>query len=157
MQFATLALFAASASAAAVLPRQVAPEMISNFKAACTPHSSTCEYSFGVTNDPSIGAPNECAATVSGFETLPAVVADKACKVANTDVINYAYTWSIEPKPDGGLSFEFWWPLDSRTNLTYCHDIPAADLVIDTDGAVKTQRYVGPTDFEMPFCAGKQH
>lgn len=155
MQFATLALFAASASAAAVMPRQVDPENIIGFKASCD--GGNCEYAFGVTNDASLRYPNQCTLSVPGAETLPAVVAKDTCKVHNSDTINYAYTWSMATTPEGGLDFELWWPYDSRTNLTYCHEIKPTDLVTETNGDVKTQRYVGPTDFQMPFCPFKQH
>ena len=157
MQFSTLALFAASASAAALAPRLLNPEKISDFRASCKPGTNYCEYAFGVTNDRIKVAPNQCFACVPGSETLPEVVTHDACKVPSTDTINWAYSWSIAKSPDGGLSFEFWWPFDSRTNLTYCHDISPKELVMDTQGDVKTQRYIGPTDFEMPFCPFKHH
>lgn len=154
MQFATLALFAASASAAMVLPRQVSPENITGFKASCD--ATRCEYAFGVTNDPSF-SPNQCSKSLPASETLPAVIAKNSCKVVNSDTINYAYTWSMAKTDEGGLSFELWWPLSSRTNLTYCHEIKPVDLVTETNGDVKTQRYVGPADFQMPFCPFKEH
>ncbi|MCI2467529.1 hypothetical protein KC271_14880, partial [Listeria monocytogenes] len=87
MKFSTVAIFAASASAAAVEKRQAQAQYISGFKAACVPHSTFCNYEFGVTSQPGTIPPSECAAHLQGPDYLPEVVDQNDCK-AGPDTIN---------------------------------------------------------------------
>ncbi|KAK8115359.1 uncharacterized protein PG998_000079 [Apiospora kogelbergensis] len=151
MQFATLAAFAASASAMAVAPRQQnQAQYINGFQAACVPHSTFCNYKFGASSQPGVIPPSTCSAMVQGPDMLPAVADQSGCKVGNTT--NGAYHWSVAKTQEGGLDFELWYPLNSRSNISFCYDIPAKDLVVDNNGAVQTQRYTGPQYFKMDVC-----
>ncbi|TLS28085.1 hypothetical protein PpBr36_00071 [Pyricularia pennisetigena] len=140
MQFlsAVLAL-AATASAATLVPRQQA-FFVKGFKAACVPHSVRCQYSFNITSDPQLFPEGtRCEATLNGPDKLPAVT-QQPCD----------NTWKFDVKPqDGGLYLAAFLPINSRVNQDYCHKIPADQLVVDDNGAVQTQRYNGPTDFQV--------
>lgn len=99
------------------------------------PHS----YNFEVISDPVL-SPSHCDAFLQGPDNLPPVE-DGSCKD------NVAYTWSIDTTEQGGLDFKIWYPFNSRSNITYCHSIPAYQLTIDDGGSVQTQRYTGPANF----------
>ncbi|KAK6866288.1 hypothetical protein PG990_004275 [Apiospora arundinis] len=151
MQFATLAVFAASASAAAVAPRQNQAQYINGFQAACVPHSTFCNYKFGVSSEPGVIPATNCAAHVQGPDMLPALEDQSGCTVGN-NTVNGAYHWSVAKTAEGGLDFEVWYPLNSRSNISFCYDIPAKDLVVEDNGSVQTQRYTGPQYFKMDVC-----
>ncbi|KAK7952785.1 uncharacterized protein PG986_008513 [Apiospora aurea] len=143
MQFFAVAALAATASAAAA-------QYINGFQAACVPHSTFCNYEFGVSSQPGVVPPTQCSAHVQGPDYLPALQDQNDCTVGNGT--NYAYHWSIEKTAAGGLDFTVWYPLNSRSNITFCHEIEGKDLKVDNNGAVQTQRYAGPQYFKMDIC-----
>ncbi|KAK7949509.1 hypothetical protein PG996_000096 [Apiospora saccharicola] len=151
MQFFTIAALAASASAATLGARQDQAQYIIGFQAACVPHSTFCNYKFGVSSEPGTVTPTTCTAMVQGPDYLPAVEDQNSCTVGN--ITNSVYHWSVEKTAAGGLDFQLWYPLNSRSNLTFCHEIPGKDLKVDNNGAVQTQRYAGPDYFKMDICA----
>ncbi|KAK8041462.1 hypothetical protein PG994_014469 [Apiospora phragmitis] len=155
MKFSTVAAFATTASAAAVGARQQQAEYIIGFQAACVPHSTFCNYKFGISSEPGVIDATECSAHIQGPDYLPAIADQNDCVVGN--VTNYAYHWAVEKTADGGLEFDVWYPLNSRSNLTFCREIPASELVVDDNGAVQTQRYTGPDYFKMDICPEQNH
>ncbi|KAH7014327.1 uncharacterized protein B0I36DRAFT_338561 [Microdochium trichocladiopsis] len=136
--FAPLTL-AAAASAATLERKQEKTKNIGEFSAACIPHSVMCSYSFTVSNDPSLPVSN-CEAFLAGPDRLPPVDEGKCAD-------NSAYTWTTDRTTDGGLDFTVSFPLNSRSNITYCATLPASDFVVDDNGSVQTERYTGPTGF----------
>ena len=146
MKFITALTFAASASAAAIEARQSPTRQISNFSAGCIPHSTFCEWSFEITSDPSL-PPSHCSARIqSAYGELP-TIGDGKCED------NAAYTWGAVDTQDGGYRFGIWFPLNSRSNITYCHRITPAQTTKTQDGAVITESYIGPTEFEASIEA----
>ena len=144
MKFFTAITLAASASAATLERKQEPSKAISEFKAACIPHSVRCQYSFTISSG---GLPGTtCSAEALGGGSLPAI-GDGKCEG------NSVYTWGIvSTMGDGGMRFGVTYPLNSRSNITYCHQLPASDFVVDDNGSVQTQRYAGPTDFEIKWA-----
>ncbi|KFY57438.1 hypothetical protein V496_06407 [Pseudogymnoascus sp. VKM F-4515 (FW-2607)] len=145
MKFSGLVALAASAAAGTIQSRQREALSIGEFHADCIPHSSMCSYDFTVTSDPALPA-NHCSEFLQGFgaSNLPNVT-------EGTCVDNVAYNWSITNKDDGGLDFAIWYAFNSRSNITYCHSIPADELVIEQNGAAQSEHYRGPTSFESSF------
>jgi len=140
MKFTTALTFAASASAATLQTRQEPSKQISEFSASCIAHSASCVYEFQIYPSPSLG-PNHCKVTASStFGELPAV-AEASCED------NEAYTWATARSPDGGLRFAIWYALNSRSNITYCHQVQPAEIETVNGGAVQTETYIGPKDF----------
>ncbi|KAK8090425.1 hypothetical protein PG997_005386 [Apiospora hydei] len=152
MQFFAVAALAATASAAAVAPRQNQAQYINGFQAACVAHSTFCNYKFGVSSEPGVVPATQCTAHVQGPDYLPALEDQNDCTVSNSNTTNFAYHWSIEKTAAGGLDFTVWYPLNSRSNITFCHEIEGKDLKVDNNGAVQTQRYAGPDYFKMDVC-----
>lgn len=151
MQFASLVFLAASASATATLDMYPA-QYINDFVAACVPHSTYCNYRFGVTPEPGIVPATQCMAHLQGPDRLPEIVDRNDCNLT-VGIPNPAYHWSLMKTPEGGLAFKVWFPFNSRSNLTFCYNICAEDLVIDNNGAVQTQRYKGYDTFKMDLCS----
>lgn len=139
MKASTLIAFAASASATTIQSRQVMDLAIGEFHADCIPHSTYCSYDFTVTSDPVLPA-SHCDAFIQGPDQLPNID-DGSCKD------NVAYTWSVTGKDDGGLDFAIWYAFNSRSNITYCHSIPASQINVENNGAVQTEHYKGPLNF----------
>lgn len=141
MQFiSTFLALAATASAATLVPRQQA-FFVKSFQAACIPHSVRCTYSFNITSDPAVFPEgSHCEITLNGPDKLPAVT-QAPCD-------NSPFKFDFKPQ-DGGLYLAASQPINSRTNQDYCHKIPADQLVTDNNGAVQTQRYTGPADFQV--------
>ncbi|KLU85889.1 hypothetical protein MAPG_04909 [Magnaporthiopsis poae ATCC 64411] len=142
MQFLSALLLAGSASAASLQARQYPLLYVSNFTAACIPHSVRCTYSFGLDSQPSLGwKPTACNITLNGPDRLPNVTQAACERTFHFDVNTTA--------ADAGLDLTVWqWP-NSRTYQNYCHHIPGDQLIIEDHGAVQTQRYIGPTDFQV--------
>lgn len=136
--FAAIAL-ASAASATTLERKQSKVKDIRNFSASCVAHSVMCSYDFDIVSDPIFPATN-CAAFLAGPDRLPAVT-EGTCRE------NSAWTWATARTVEGALSLNITTPLNGRLNLTYCHTLPASDFVIDDNGSVQTERYVGPTDF----------
>ena len=149
MKFTTVLTLAAasSASAGTIDRRQRQDTAIGSFSASCIPHSASCNYQFTVTSDPSLPA-SHCAGTYpnTGAGQLPAV-GDGTCED------NAAYTWGAVRTPDGGLRFGVWFPFNSRSNITYCHQITPAEIEVVDGGAVQTEQYIGPTEFTASVAA----
>ncbi|KFY04656.1 hypothetical protein O988_00620 [Pseudogymnoascus sp. VKM F-3808] len=143
MKFSALVILAASAAAGTIQSRQRQSLSIGEFHADCIPHSSMCSYDFSVTSDPAL-PPSHCNAFLQGTPNLP-----DAAEASCPD--NVAYTWSITNKDDGGLDFAIWYPFNSRSNITYCYSIPAAELVVEQNGAAQSEHYRGPAGFEASF------
>ncbi|KAI0133930.1 hypothetical protein BJ170DRAFT_607987 [Xylariales sp. AK1849] len=143
---AVLAL-AASASAAVVQERQDQSTPIGSFSADCIPHSTECAYNFTVTLDPGLPL-THCGAFLQGPDQLPDVT-EGSCPD------NVAYTWSITKTTTDSLNFALWYPISSRSNVTYCHTILPEDITTENDGAVSTQHYTGPANFSASIfdCA----
>jgi len=145
MKFITALAFAASASAAAIEPRQTRM-LLNNFEAACIPHSTFCEVSFSVESDPSLPESHCEARRQSTNGKLPAF-ADGKCED------NDAYTWGLIDTQDGGFRVGISFPFNSRSNLTYCSPLPASNFEIVDGGSVQTQKYIGPTSFDVSVFA----
>ncbi|KAI0171448.1 hypothetical protein BJ166DRAFT_589515 [Pestalotiopsis sp. NC0098] len=139
MKFSAVVALAASASAATLQKKQALEYGIGNFYADCIPHSTFCSYNFTVISDPVL-PPSHCGAFLQGPDQLPDVE-DGSCPD------NVAYTWSATTTTEGGLDFAIWYPFNSRSNITYCHSIPASQIVTENNGAVSTQHYRGPANF----------
>ncbi|KAJ1323794.1 hypothetical protein MN608_11045 [Microdochium nivale] len=144
MKFIAALTLAVSASAATLERKQAPTKAIGAFKAACIPHSVMCSYSFEVTSDPSL-PPSHCSEFLAGPDRLPAVE-DGKC------VDNAAYTWTVARSADKGLDFTISYPLNSRSNITYCHQLPGSNFVIDDNLSVQTERYTGPEEFEVTWA-----
>lgn len=154
MRFFSLAILAASALANAIPSPQAPTVAIVNFTAGCIPHSSYCDYRFGVTSQLGTVPVDVCFAhaRLTVLEKLPPVVDQNDCKVGTTDIINPAWHWSIDCHTNDGLHFKVWYPFNSRSNLTFCHDIPANELKIDVHTTSRVEKYVGCSNFTMKFC-----
>ncbi|RYO93404.1 hypothetical protein DL766_000794 [Monosporascus sp. MC13-8B] len=139
MKFAAVATLFSLASAASMQKKQVQEYKVLDFTASCIPHSVNCVYDFKVNHDP-VFTPDECKATVQGPDSLPSVKEGKCPD-------NLSYTWSIDRTEEGGLDFKIWYAFNSRSNITYCHSIPASDITSEPHGAVTTERYTGPSEF----------
>lgn len=66
---------------------------------------------------------------------------------------NRHYSWAIEragSNGDGTLTLTITTILDKTANLTGVHVIGGDDLVMEDNGSVTTQRYVGPQNFTVP-------
>ncbi|KAI1463140.1 uncharacterized protein F4812DRAFT_285316 [Daldinia caldariorum] len=138
MKVSAVLAFATTALAASLQRRQVQNRDIVNFAADCIPHSTFCSYNFNVVTE-SFFPLDTCSAFVQGPDNLPEITEGK-CN-------NTAYTWSTTKSSDGGLKFAIWYPFNSRSNITYCHTIPASQIVTQNNGAVSTQHYTGPRNF----------
>ncbi|KAI0106885.1 hypothetical protein F4814DRAFT_72674 [Daldinia grandis] len=138
MKVSAILAFVTTALAASVQRRQAQNYGIANFAADCIPHSTYCAYNFNVISDP-IFSPDVCSAFVQGPDVLPEITEGK-CN-------NTAYTWSTTKTPDGSIDFAIWYAFNSRSNITYCHTIPASQITTQNNGAVSTQHYTGPRNF----------
>ncbi|KAJ5470146.1 hypothetical protein N7530_007503 [Penicillium desertorum] len=139
MKVSALIAFAVSASAATIQSRQALNLGIGKFHADCIPHSTYCSYDFTVTSDPVLPE-SHCNAFIQGPDQLPSI-SEGSCRD------NAAYTWSVTDKEDGGLDFAIWYPFNSRSNITYCHSIPASQINTENNGTVQTEHYKGPVNF----------
>lgn len=146
MKFITALTFAASVSAAAVETRQATSKLLNNFAAACIPHSTFCEMSFSIESDPSLPESHCAARRQSTNGKLPAFD-DGKCED------NAAYTWGIVDTQDGGFRFAISYPLNSRSNITFCSPLPASNFKIVDGGSVQTQEYIGATSFDVSVGA----
>ena len=141
MQLLSALLLAGSASAASLQARQYPLLYVSNFTAACIPHSVRCTYSFGLDSQPSLGwKPTACNITLNGPDRLPNVT-QAACE--------HSFRFDVNTTADAGLDLTVWLRANSRTDQNYCHHITSDELIIEDHGAVQTQRYIGPTDFQV--------
>ncbi|KAH7026647.1 uncharacterized protein B0I36DRAFT_331078 [Microdochium trichocladiopsis] len=145
MKFFTTLSLATAASAATLEHRQAPSKQIGSFSASCIPHSAFCNYQFTVKPDPSL-PPSHCNGTYIGSGTLPAVGDGKCAD-------NAAYTWGIVSTQDGGYRFGVWYPLNSRSNITYCHQITPDEIEVVDGGSVQTAHYIGPTEFDATVDA----
>ncbi|KAL7623580.1 hypothetical protein AAE478_007263 [Parahypoxylon ruwenzoriense] len=144
MQFNVLlaAIFAAaSANAAAVQPRQGRGFNVSKFSASCIPHSVMCSYDFmaAVSGKQS----TKCSLMVHGPDYLPAVPL--------TGCEDRTVSWSVI-KENKGLALTLTTP-GAQSNITGTHAITEDQLVAEQHGAVITQRYTGPADFQITATA----
>ncbi|OTA70815.1 hypothetical protein K449DRAFT_460560 [Hypoxylon sp. EC38] len=143
-------LFAASASAAVMKPRQANSFSVSNFTASCIPHSLFCTYEFAVITDPTSASPSgnsspaKCSLMLQGPDYLP--------PVNLTGCDGGAYSWAVTLPQAGGLELSITTAKDSHTNYTGIYDIPADQLVAEQHGAVIDQRYTGPPEFAVPIA-----
>ncbi|RYP07678.1 hypothetical protein DL764_002362 [Monosporascus ibericus] len=141
MKFAAVTTLFSLASAASMQKKQAQEYKIVDFVASCIPHSTYCSYDFKVNHDP-IFEPDHCEAFVQGPDNLPSIEEGKCPD-------NPAFTWSTDRTQDGGLDFKIWYAFNSRSNITYCHSIPASDISSENNGAVTTERYTGPSEFPV--------
>ncbi|KAI0966514.1 hypothetical protein F4678DRAFT_448720 [Xylaria arbuscula] len=136
------ALFAATASGAAVQSRDAVLYNVSGFTADCTPHSLQCGYGFRVI--PSTDAPGSngtiCGNLVGGPDYLPPLPLT-AC-FTNPD-----YAYSIDIPNAGGLVLTITSALDAQTNITGTHNVPADQLILQNGTISVSQQYAGPTNF----------
>ncbi|KAI1187099.1 hypothetical protein F5B17DRAFT_336910 [Nemania serpens] len=144
MQINTMlgALFAATASGAAIESKKAITYDVQGFSAGCIPHSVECSYGFQVV--PSTAAPGSsgttCGSLVSGPDFLPPV-ALTAC--ADPKI---AYAVAIA---NGGLTLTITSAVDKHTNATGTYTAPASEFTIYNGGSTQSQIYVGPTDFTI--------
>lgn len=143
MQLLSALLLAGSASAASLQARQYPQLYVTNFTAACIPHSVRCSYSFSVQSQPSQAwqKPTPCNITLNGPDRLPNVT-QAACE--------YAYRFDVNTTADAGLDLTVWLRANSRVDQPYCHHVTSDQLVIDDHWTTQTQRYIGPADFQAP-------
>ncbi|KAJ1323030.1 hypothetical protein MN608_11884 [Microdochium nivale] len=148
MKFSAVAIFAASASAAAI-KRQDSPVFdVTDFEASCIPHSSQCKYSFKVKQHASMeteGVSCSALVTADGLNILPAVP-EGTCEQSSR-------TWTIiksVSKPSN-LALFVSQPISPSSNITGVHTIQADELAISTpenpNGAV--QSYIGCPEFGL--------
>jgi hypothetical protein len=83
---------------------------------------------------------SHCGAFLQGPDELPNVT-DGSCPD------NVAFTWSMTKTTNGSLDFAIWYPFNARSNITYCHTIPASQITTQNNGAVSTEHYTGPANF----------
>ncbi|KAI1130392.1 hypothetical protein F5Y10DRAFT_236016 [Nemania abortiva] len=146
MQINTIlgALFAVTASGAAVKPRDVVYNIF-GFSAFCVPHSTQCGYGFRVI--PSTAAPGSngtiCGDLIGGPDNLPPLPLTGCFDPADT---TFAYSIAIA---DGGLTLTVTSPLDEHTNITGTHNAPADQFEIYNGGTTMSQTYIGPKNFTM--------
>lgn len=148
MKFSAVAIFAASASAAAI-KRQESPVFdVTDFQASCVPHSTQCNYSFKVKQHASMeteGVSCSAQVTADGLNRLPAVT-DGTCEGSSR-------TWTIVKSVSEPVNLALFvnQPVTPSSNTTGVHTIEADELAITTPenpiGAV--QYYKGPASFEL--------
>lgn len=163
-------LFAvATASGAAIKARAATAFTVSNFTASCIQHSVMCtyvfiphrpflsltnqnSYEFAVITDPTSASPSgnespaQCTLMLQGPDYLPPVNLTGCAE-------KQAYSWAVAVMKEGGLQLNVTTPQDSHANYTGVYNVPADDLVAEQHGAVITQRYTGPSNFEVPIGA----
>ncbi|KAI1404217.1 hypothetical protein F4819DRAFT_483841 [Hypoxylon fuscum] len=146
-------LFAvATASGAAIKARAATAFTVSNFTASCIQHSVMCTYEFAVITDPTSASPSgnespaQCTLMLQGPDYLPPVNLTGCAE-------KQAYSWAVAVMKEGGLQLNVTTPQDSHANYTGVYNVPADDLVAEQHGAVITQRYTGPSNFEVPIGA----
>ncbi|KAI0155435.1 hypothetical protein GGR52DRAFT_577381 [Hypoxylon sp. FL1284] len=143
------ALFAAATVSGAAIKRQATGFSVTGFSASCIPHSVM--YEFSVITNPTSASPSgnespaDCQLMLQGPDILPAVNTT-GCTAPS------AYSWAVG-LADGGLQFNVTTPMDSHTNYTGSYSIGSDELVVEQNGAVVTQRYTGPSTFEVPIGA----
>ncbi|KAI6086861.1 hypothetical protein F4821DRAFT_237614 [Hypoxylon rubiginosum] len=144
------ALFAAATASGAALKRGATSFNVTGFSASCIPHSVYCNYEFSVITIPTSASPSgnespaKCQLMLQGPDILP--------EVAMTGCEGLAYSWGVD-KLDGGLRLNVTTPQDSHTNYTGSYSIAPDQLVIEQNGAVVDQRYIGLPNFEVPIPA----
>ncbi|KAK7935286.1 hypothetical protein PG985_000781 [Apiospora marii] len=146
MKFFAAAIVAASAvvSGAAIQKRSVVYQ-VSDFSAACIPHSTQCLYEFGVFQPGTMQTtPIPCKAMVSGNldGTLPDVMYG-ACEQSSR-------TFNVVRDADG-LGFLVQAPVSPRSNTTGVYHIPNSDLVMSDRPNAVVQSYAGPKNFDLEF------
>ncbi|KAF1959267.1 hypersensitive response-inducing protein [Byssothecium circinans] len=144
MQFlAAASLLAATASAAVI--RQSAVYQVTDFKAACVPHSVMCNYSFDVVQTGTgETTPIKCSASTNSNGNLPEIT-DGTCE-------NSSRTFTVTETNDGSLVLAVTRPVTPNTNLNGQHIIRPEEVVREQTGASIQERYIGPTEFGLtPF------
>ncbi|KAI1092714.1 hypersensitive response-inducing protein [Rostrohypoxylon terebratum] len=138
MQFFALAAFVAAASASTVFT-------VSDFSAACIPHSTQCSYTFGVIQPGTMETnPVSCQAMVSANTdgTLPDVK-DGTCKDSSR-------TFTVVRGTDG-LTLTVTQPITPSSNQSGSHLLANADLKMSNEPNAVVQSYTGPTSFDLAF------
>ncbi|CAN8096216.1 unnamed protein product [Discula destructiva] len=141
MQFSTTFLALAAAMTASATPIF----SVTNFTAACIPHSSQCSYDFQLYAPGQMGGdrPMHCSEMLisDGLGTLP--------PVTNGTCENSSRTWTITKLPAGGLEFEISQQVTPISFNTGSRNITTCELTIEVTGASSQQRYVGPAAFDL--------
>ena len=109
-----------------------------------TTRTHQSRYDFRVVAARSSSYPTECEVMLEGPDFLPSVDL-RSCE-------NRHYSWAIEragSNGDGTLTLTITTILDKTANLTGVHVIGGDDLVMEDNGSVTTQRYVGPQNFTV--------
>ncbi|PSR94437.1 hypothetical protein BD289DRAFT_427508 [Coniella lustricola] len=115
---------------------------VSNFTAACIPHSSECSYDFVVIQPGTMETTGvECTDMRVSDGTLPAV-ADGTCAESSR-------TWTVTKPLTGGLVLTVSQPVTPSSNTSGTYTIPVTDLVLTQTGASIQQSYDGPTSFAL--------
>ncbi|RYP39665.1 hypothetical protein DL768_010698 [Monosporascus sp. mg162] len=139
MKFSAL-IFTTAASAAA-MKRQEAVFRVSDFSAACIPHSSQCLYSFGVLQPGTMEqTPVQCKAMVTSDGTLPEIQ-DGTCEESSR---TFTVTKSAE-----GLTLVVSQPVTPSSNQTGQHLIPNSELVTSDEPNAMVQSYQGSPNFDL--------
>ncbi|ORY60502.1 uncharacterized protein BCR38DRAFT_411654 [Pseudomassariella vexata] len=132
-------LFATASLGAVLRNREGCGFDVVQFYASCVPHSLYCSYSFNVTSE-SITAPVECSSFVQGPDYLPTIpltgCSDPTVSYS-FDVGEDAFTLAVTTASSKGQ------------NLTGTHTITADEVVVDDNGSVRDQRYIGPQNFTI--------
>ena len=133
-------IFAAAASAATMM-RQEAVFKVSDFSAACIPHSSQCLYSFGVLQPGTMEqTPVQCKAMVTSDGSLPEIQ-DGTCEESSR---TFTVTKSAE-----GLTLVVSQPVTPSSNQTGQHLIPNSELVTSDEPNARVQSYQGSPNFDL--------
>ncbi|ROV97916.1 hypothetical protein VSDG_04888 [Cytospora chrysosperma] len=115
---------------------------VSDFSAACIPHSGQCSYSFTVIQPGTMETTGvQCSTQKTSDGTLPAVT-DGTC-------VDSSRTWTVTKPAAGGLVLTVSQQVTPNSASTGSYTIPASDLVMTQTGASTQQSYTGPTAFDL--------
>ncbi|EFX00737.1 glycoprotein [Grosmannia clavigera kw1407] len=136
MQFFATALFAAAVvSADAVF-------QVTNFAAACVPHSVECKYSFNVMQmNAGETVANICSASAVSSNTLPAIT-DGKCN-------NSYRTFTVTRDHTAGLTLAVTQMVSPASNQVATHLIPLSQITTTNDKVANVESYNGPTSFTL--------
>ncbi|KAI0006254.1 hypothetical protein F4779DRAFT_29978 [Xylariaceae sp. FL0662B] len=141
MKFSAV-LFAAAASAAAINKRE-AVFKVSDFSASCIPHSSQCQYSFGVLQPGTMETtPVKCSAMLTSNNSLPDVPEGQGkCE-------NSSRTFTVKRSAEG-LTLTVKQPVTPSSDQSGSHLIPKDQIVSGTQPNAQVESYQGEPNFDL--------
>ncbi|KAI1073827.1 hypothetical protein F5B20DRAFT_565753 [Whalleya microplaca] len=142
MKFSATILFAAAASAAAIDKRD-ALFTVSDFEAGCIPHSSQCQYSFGVLQKGTMETtPVKCSAMLTSNNSLPDV------KEGEGKCEGSARTFTVTRGSDG-LTLTVTQPVTPSSDQSASHLIPNNQITKATQPNAEVESYTGDKSFDL--------